>query len=1158
MGAAPKQNDLSSRERRPRHDQFNAEALTSDELSRARARTTLFDLPVVDATVTGLTRVGALLIVFFNLVYAAENFYTPASTFDASLSLHLASIAMGVGLFLLTFTGAIPRYWREIVIFVCTALLVSNTVIGAESMRVEPLFVSVLFIVIGVGTLAPWDWRWQAAIGVIGMTCFYVLGRAHGVVDSDPSMHWLGLITAVGLGQSSVYLRMKNRRELAQNLEDQRSSDRKLKESEEKFRQIFEQSNDIVMVSNLDTGRILEVNNQFVKRSRLPRELVVGRRSTDLNFWMEPAIREQCAKALRDTGSVQNIEAELTGIDHTKPTTALISAVVVRLNNQNCVINVVHEISDIKEAQRQVRNSEATLRKIFDANLDSVSLNDPMTRRYTDVNAEFCRSTGFSREEVLGKTYWEIGVWPSREESDNFAAALGRTGEIRNMRADFYSKDGRLIPCLMSGVLLELDGKLSCLTITRNIGDLVAAEQKLQSSEAMLREIFDSNVDNIALTGLSDGIIIDVNNEMVRSVGLAKAEMIGKRFADLNVWVSTERLDLFLETLRKQREVRNFETTFRTIGVGTFPALISAVVLELGGRECVLSITRDITDLEAARQKALAASKAKTEFLSSMSHEIRTPMNAILGMADLMGESDLEPEQRRYLTTIISNGNALLELINSILDIARVESGRLSLEAVEFDVVELTEKVADTLAVRADEKGIELAVRFGSLLPPMLVGDPLRLRQVLTNLIGNAIKFTGRGEIVIDVALNPGQSNPGSLLFSVRDTGIGIPPDVLPKVFSAFTQADSSTTRKYGGSGLGLTIVERLVALMGGRVWVESELGTGSTFYFTAELGLPTAVTSQSETPEHRGPELSGIRALVVDDNATVRSIASAMLLSRGAVVTEAGSGAEGLLAIDEANRNHASFGLMLIDLQMPAMDGFEMIRRIRLGPDGNSPIVILMTSGGLTNRLNAMKELGVHHYVVKPLKSRELCAAISGAMARVAAPGDAVVEPRREAAPNGSAAHLLDRPLSILLADDSADNRLLIAAYLKKSRYLLDEVENGQAALDHFMTRAYDVVLMDIQMPVLDGYSAVQMIRQWETASQRRRTPIIALTASALEQDVRRAHEVGCDLHVSKPVKKSTLLQAIADVVENSEHDDAAPKPNSSGAPDAANASGD
>ena len=641
---------------------------------------------------------------------------------------------------------------------------------------------------------------------------------------------------------------------------------------------------------------------------------------------------------------------------------------------------------------------------------------------------------------------------------------------------------------------------------------------------------------------MSDGVIIDVNNELLRSLGLAKDDVIGKRFDQVEVWESPERLELFTAALRKQRDVRNFETTFRTASGSTFPALISAVVLELGGRECALSIARDITDLVAARQKALAASTAKTEFLSSMSHEIRTPMNAILGMADLLGESDLDSEQRRYLETVISNGNALLELINSILDLARVESGRLDLEAVAFDVVELTEKVADTLAVRAHEKGIELAVRFAGNLQRMLVGDSLRLRQVLTNLIGNAIKFTERGEVVIEVAPDSRKSNPGSLLFSVRDTGIGMPHDVLLNIFSPFTQADSSTTRKYGGSGLGLTIVERLVALMGGTVWVESDLGKGSTFSFTVELGLPSAET---ETREYPKCELSGVRVLVVDDNATARSIVSEMLRVRGALVTEAASGPEGLLALEAANRDHAAFGLLLVDSQMHTVDGFEMdgiemIRQIRPGANRNAAIVMLVNSNDLTTRLNAIRKLGVKHYVVKPVKSHELYAAISVAMAEAAAPAQAVVEPRHEVPVNGSATHLLDRPLSILLADDSTDNRLLITAYLKKSRYVLDEVENGQLALDRFMARSYDVVLMDIQMPVLDGYGAVRRIRQFEKANNRRRTPIIALTASALETDVQRAHQAGCDIHVSKPVKKSTLLKAIANAVEESEHDDA------------------
>jgi PAS domain S-box-containing protein len=1256
MGALPKQHDPALPERNPEHDQLSAGVLSFFKRACARSRTTLLDSTIADERIRGSLRSAAVLIVIFQAGYAVQQLHSSGSRFDAALSLVVTNIAIGVGFLLSTFVESMPRYWRQIGLVVCIALLISASRLGAISMRVEPAFVSLCVIIIGAGTLAPWDWPWQAAISCVGMICFFLLGRVHGVVDYDPPMHWLGFATAVGLAQSNVYLQMNNRRAHAQTLADRFITDQRLTDSEEKFRQIFQQSGDIVVVNNLDTGAILEVNNQFVKRSRVPREFVVGRMETDFNFFADPAAREKFMKELVENGVVHNLEIQLNGIGYDRPMPALISAVVVRLNNQKCAIIVIREISDVREAERKLRNSETTLRKIFDANLDSITTTDAQTRCYTDCNHEFTRATGYSREEVVGKTYWEIGVWPSREESDNFSSLMMRNGEVRNMRANFYTKDGTIIPCLMSGAMVELDGKLSVLTITRNIGDLLAAEQKLkdseaslrkifdsildplsitdldgrfvdvnaefirlsefsreeiigtisprvadnhyeseyreslrrtgqarnlevtiptkggvaipvllssvvvelggelrvvtiarditarkeqerklQSSETMLREIFDSSVDNITLTDLSDGIIIDVNNEMVRSLGLAKNEIVGKSFDEVKVWESPERLVLFTETLLKNREVRNFETTFRTASGSTFPALISAVVLELGGRECALSIARDVTDLEAARQKALAASQAKTEFLSSMSHEIRTPMNAILGMADLIGESDLSSEQRRYLDTVISNGNALLELINSILDLARVESGRMNLEAVAFDAVELTEKVTDTLAVRAHEKGIELCVRFDGALPPTLVGDSLRLRQVLTNLIGNAIKFTERGEVVVEVAPNPGQPNPGSLLFSVRDSGIGIPREMLPNIFSPFTQADSSTTRKYGGSGLGLAIVQRLVGLMGGKVWVESEFGKGSTFYFTAELGLPAATGVQ--TRESLGLDLSGVRALVVDDSATARSIMSAMLSARGAVVTEATSGADGLRVLEISDRTGDAFGLLLIDSQMPAMDGFEMIRQMRSGPNRNAPVIMLVTATGLTARLNTMKELGLKHYVVKPVKSHDLFAAVSDAMAEVSAPSDAVAEPRHDAAPNGSGAQLLDRPLEILLADDSPDNRLLITAYLKKSRYVLDEVENGQTALDHFMTRAYDVVLMDIQMPVLDGYSAVRLIRQWETANHRERTPIIALTASALEADVRRAIEVGCDLHVSKPVKKSTLLRAIANVVENADH---------------------
>ncbi len=413
-------------------------------------------------------------------------------------------------------------------------------------------------------------------------------------------------------------------------------------------------------------------------------------------------------------GEVRNMRANFYAKDGTQ-IPCLMSGAMVELDGKLSVLTITRNIGDLLAAEQKLKESEASLRKIFDSILDPLSITD-LEGRFVDVNDEFMRLSEFSRAEIIGTISPRVA--DNRYESE-YRESLRATGQARNFEVTIPTKSGVEIPVLLSSVVVELGGEPRVVTIARDITVLKEQERKLQSSEAMLREIFDSSVDNIALTDLSDGTIIDVNNELVRSLGLAKDEIVGKRFERAQSLGKHRAVShLFTATLLKQREVRNFETTFRTAGGNTFPALISAVVLELGGRECALSIARDITDLEAARQKALAASKAKTEFLSSMSHEIRTPMNAILGMADLIGESDLNSEQRRYLDTIISNGNALLELINSILDLARVESGRMNLEAVAFDVVELTEKVADTLAVRAHEKGIELAVRFSADLPP--------------------------------------------------------------------------------------------------------------------------------------------------------------------------------------------------------------------------------------------------------------------------------------------------------------------------------------------------------------------------------------------------------------------------------------------------------
>jgi PAS domain S-box-containing protein len=910
----------------------------------------------------------------------------------------------------------------------------------------------------------------------------------------------------------------------AHDISDLKRSELELLRNEEKFRRIFESSLDIIIVTEKATGKILEVNQEFMRLSGYPREEALGHTTFDLGLWADV---EKCEKLFRELGDYRRVEGmELSFVARGGVVIpCLLSISPIKLDIGDCWLKVLRDISGVKETEARLRDSEATLRKIFDSNLDSMGILDVATNRYVSINEEFSRSTGYTREEIIGRTPVELGIWADPKDQQRFLDELLKKFEVRNMQTEFRIKDGTVTPCLLSGVIAELGGRQCCVTITRDISALVAAQEKLRTSEAMLREIFDSSVDNISVTDITDGIIIDVNNELARSLGFSKSEMIGKRFDEIDSWADPKHQRRFSRKLIHEGQVRNFATVFRSRDGDTFPALISAVVLELGGRRCALSIARDVTDLEAARQAALAASNAKSEFLSSMSHEIRTPMNAILGMADLMGESELNSEQRRYLDSILSNGNALLEIINSILDLAKVESGRLSLEASEFDIVELTERAAETLAVRAHEKHLELALRFEPDLRGRWIGDSLRLRQILINLIGNAIKFTERGEVIVSVGLNRDLSIPGNLLFEVSDTGIGIAQDKLGKIFSAFTQADSSTTRNFGGSGLGLAIVSRLTTLMGGRVWVESEMGSGSVFRFTIELSESSVGVESAANPD-----LHGLRAFIITPKPTSRKIISEILSSRGAESAGAASVPSALTALSRIEAENRKFGLLLIDADSVSPENIESIwRESSLGRA--IPILVLMNSNGFTSKMKVMRELGLTYYVIKPVRRSELLALVATAIA-TKRPDQTDVKAPEQTAQNHSNEIGLERVTRVLLTDDSPDNRLLIAAYLKRGSYLIDEAQNGQVAIDRFMAASYDIVLMDIQMPVLDGYSAVRAIRQWEANNHRAPTPIIALTASALAEDVRRAKEAGCDMHVSKPVKKSTLLNAITSAV--------------------------
>ncbi len=663
--------------------------------------------------------------------------------------------------------------------------------------------------------------------------------------------------------------------------------------------------------------------------------------------------------------------------------------------------------------------------------------------------------------------------------------------------------------------------------------DLALSTQQSADSEAKLRKIFESTSDAIAIVSLTDDHMIEVNNEFTSVTGYTREEALSAAHGNLPIWGNDGQRRRFFRELRTTGVLRNIEVQIRNRNGTLAPFLLSGSTVELDGELCAIAMARDIAalkrtqdELVAAREQAFIASRAKTEFLSSMSHEIRTPLNAILGMAEVLSETSLEADQRRYLEIMRFNGATLLMLVDDVLDLARIESGGFRLEKVDFNLGDLVEKTVETLAVRAHSKGLELMARIAPGTSPRWSGDPLRLRQVLMNLLANAIKFTELGAVELTVV-----SEASGLHFSIADTGVGIEPANVGAIFSNFTQGDSSDTRKYGGSGLGLAIASRLVTLMGGRIWVESELYKGSTFHFTAPLEVSETVSDAIPTYD-----LNGLRALVADRNATNRRIVVEALEHHGATVKEASTVQETIASLGEARRFGRPFDLLFGDCQMPGIEQLE-----RLASEGcaygAATIIPMLTNDGLNSKLARARRLGFRDHLLKPVRRSDLLEVISRAAKTLKDAAAAGQTRRQDAAPSPTDLHPTAEQsvlapatprLRILLAEDSPDNRLLMAAYFKRLPYQIETAENGKVAVEKFILGRYDLVLMDIQMPVMDGYTAVRIIRAWEVEHHRPATPILALTASTLDADVRRAFEAGCNTHVAKPVRKATLLASI------------------------------
>jgi PAS domain S-box-containing protein len=665
--------------------------------------------------------------------------------------------------------------------------------------------------------------------------------------------------------------------------------------------------------------------------------------------------------------------------------------------------------------------------------------------------------------------------------------------------------------------------------INRMLGSLELSQKQSHQMEARY-QIFMNNIPAIALIKDSQSRILYMNEPMSRIYNIKLEDVKGQTQAGWLPRDVAEKIRRNDQEVLATKRVLQFEEVIPASDGILHNWLSLRFPLEgPEGESLIGTVAIDITErkqaevaLKVAKDMAETANHAKSEFLANMSHEIRTPLNGVVGMTDLALGTDLTSEQREYLDTVKLSADALLTVINDILDFSKIEAGKIDLETIDFNVRDHLEATLKTLAFRGDEKGLELLCEVSPEVPEMVRGDSNRLRQIVVNLVGNAIKFTDAGEVALKVRVDGEENGDHVMHFTVSDSGVGIAQEKLQLIFKPFSQADSSTTRKYGGTGLGLSISARLVEMMGGKMWVESEVGRGSEFHFTARMGRSE---KESEMGTIAPPEiLRGVKVLVADDNRTNRRILEGMLKRWGMNSTSVAEGKDALAALVAALKAGEPYGLVLTDMHMPKMDGFDLIERIRQSPELSAAIIMMLTSAGHRGDAIRCQELGVAAYLLKPIRQSELREAIARVLGAKEQKGTIPLITRY------SLGDALEpkAALRVLVAEDNVVNQRLASRLLEKRGHRVTMTANGQEAVEALARQEFDLVLMDLQMPKMDGFEATAAIRERE-ALDGTHLPIIALTANAMKGDRERCLAAGMDGYLPKPIVAQELDELLA-----------------------------